>query len=100
MKDYEHIKVHEETLDFYEEKIKELQVLVDGLNEHYEDYQNLVNYYYSDDWTRDFDEDNRGLIPVDIKRGVLSEDGIYNVLSDVNDIALDLIELGVKYLKV
>lgn len=100
MQEYKHIKVHEETLDFYEEKVKELRVMIDSLDDKFQAYQDLVSYYYSDSWTLDFDDDARDLIPKDLKRGVLSEDGIYNVLSEVNDLSLNLIELGVKYLKV
>ena len=41
----------------------------------------LAEYYASDDWKRDFADDEAGLLPKDLKRGVLSEDGIWNVLS-------------------
>ena len=41
----------------------------------------LSEYYASDDWKQDFADDEAGLLPKDLKRGVLSEDGIWNVLS-------------------
>ena len=37
----------------------------------------LSKYYSSDAWKRDFAADEAGLLPKDLKRGVLSEDGIY-----------------------
>ena len=37
----------------------------------------LSAYYRSDAWKRDFAADEAGLLPKDLKRGVLSEDGIY-----------------------
>ena len=40
----------------------------------------LDAYYMSDRWKRDFAADEAGLLPADLKRGVLSEDGIYNLL--------------------
>lgn len=40
----------------------------------------LSDYYSSDAWRRDFAADEAGLLPQDLKRGVLSEDGIYNLL--------------------
>lgn len=40
----------------------------------------LSAYYESDDWKQDFAADEAGLLPKDLKRGVLSEDGIYNAL--------------------
>ncbi len=40
----------------------------------------LEEYYESDLWKKDFADDEAGLLPKDLKRGVLSEDGIYNLL--------------------
>ena len=42
----------------------------------------LSAYYNSDAWKRDFAADEAGLLPKDMKRGVLSEDGIYNLLEE------------------
>ena len=42
----------------------------------------LAAYYDSEDWLKDFADDEAGLIPTEIDRGALSEDGIYNLLSD------------------
>ena len=46
-----------------------------------EDLKVLEKYYTSADWKKDFALDEAGLLPVGLKRGVLSEDGIYNLLS-------------------
>lgn len=42
----------------------------------------LSDYYSSPAWKRDFVADEAGLLPKDLKRGVLSEDGIYNLLEE------------------
>jgi hypothetical protein len=42
----------------------------------------LAAYYESGDWRRDFEDDEAGRLPPDLKRGVLSEDAVYNALSD------------------
>ena len=42
----------------------------------------LSGYYGSDAWKRDFAADEAGLLPKDLKRGVLSEDGIYALLEE------------------
>lgn len=42
----------------------------------------LEAYYGSTDWRADYEADEDGLLPPDLKRGVLSEDGIYNLLTD------------------
>ena len=39
-------------------------------------------YYSSDEWKQDFEADEAGLLPSDLKRGVLSEDGIYDLLEE------------------
>ena len=48
------------------------------------DYQPEINkldeYYSSQDWKDDYALDEAGLLPKDLKRGVLSEDGIYDAL--------------------
>lgn len=47
--------------------------------------QNLLDYYHGL-WRVDFELDERGALPSDLKRGVLSEDGVYNLLTDISDI--------------
>ncbi|MBR2522543.1 MAG: GNAT family N-acetyltransferase [Coriobacteriales bacterium] len=52
----------------------------------------LEAYYGSDEWKRDFEADEAGLIPKDINRGVLSEDGLYNLLEEFRSWSLQLSE--------
>jgi DNA polymerase III delta prime subunit len=40
----------------------------------------LETYYTSDQWKKDYAADEAGQLPKDLKRGVLSEDGVYNLL--------------------
>ena len=42
----------------------------------------LEAYYTSAQWRKDFEADEAGKLPKDLKRGVLSEDGVWNLLSD------------------
>ena len=42
----------------------------------------LLRYYESGQWLRDYEMDEQGLLPRDLKRGVLSQDGIYNLLDN------------------
>lgn len=42
----------------------------------------LISYYESPLWRKDFQLDEKGLLPKDLKRGILSEDGIYNYLTE------------------
>ena len=46
----------------------------------------LEAYYGSKEWKKDFRDDENGLLPSDLKRGVLSEDGIWNLLDDIREL--------------
>ena len=59
---------------YYENIMKQAEK---GSKEHLKD---LSEYYGSAAWKRDLAADEAGLLPQDLKRGVLSEDGIYNLL--------------------
>lgn len=40
----------------------------------------LETYYTSGQWSDDYEADERGELPPDLKRGVLSQDGLYDLL--------------------
>ena len=40
----------------------------------------LSDYYSSPLWRADFEADEAGMLPADLKRGVLSEDAVYDLL--------------------
>lgn len=46
----------------------------------------LIQYYENGEWLKDFKLDEQGLIPKDLKRGVLSEDGVFNLLEEIQDL--------------
>ena len=46
----------------------------------------LIQYYESKQWKIDYSADGRGELPADLKRGVLSEDGVYNLLNDIDSL--------------
>ena len=46
--------------------------------------QKLTDYYENGQWMEDFVLDAQGKLPAGLKRGVLSEDGVYNLLSDLD----------------
>ena len=50
------------------------------------DVAELSKYYGSALWKLDFAADETGILPPELKRGVLSEDGIWNLLSDYREI--------------
>jgi len=47
------------------------------------DIDRLTEYLESGAWREDYEADEAGLVPGDLKRGVLSEDGLYDLLGDI-----------------
>lgn len=52
--------------------------------------QALTEYYESGLWLRDYEDDCAGALPAGLKRGVLSQDAVYNLLSDHDRLMEDL----------
>lgn len=48
----------------------------------------LTDYYESPLWRADYALDEEGALPADLKRGVLSQDGVYTFLSALQDASL------------
>ena len=70
----------------------------DSLEAIKEDIAELSKYYGSELWKQDHAADEAGNLPTDLKRGVLSEDGIWNLLSDYHDIQKDFTDIKAKNL--
>lgn len=51
-------------------------------------YRELRNYYENGSWLSDYCADEAGLIPRDLKRGVLSQDGVHSLLEDMRNLSL------------
>ena len=62
--------------------VMELSAVLDKYAAVQDDIASLSEYYGSDEWKQDFTDDEAGILPSDLKRGVLSEDGLWNLLSD------------------
>lgn len=82
MEQIERIKTMEQHLDRASQAVMRLSAALDDYTEAQEALHQLNTYYGSDEWKQDFADDEAGLLPNDLKRGVLSEDGIWNVLTD------------------
>ena len=72
----------EQLFDFSSEAIKEHPMPLDKYEEAKKAIVSLSDYYNSKEWRQDYEADEAGLLPKDLKRGVLSEDGVWNLLSD------------------
>ena len=66
--------------------VKRLSTALDKWEAVQEDIAALDKYYGSDAWKQDYADDEAGLLPTDLKRGVLSEDAIWNLLADCKEL--------------
>lgn len=93
MEQIERIKQMEHHLDRASLAVMQLSAALDQYVAAQESLHALDSYYGSDEWQKDFADDESGLLPNDLQRGVLSEDAIWNVLEDskeVNDRMRDI----------
>ena len=66
--------------------LKRLEDALDGLPALREDAEALAAYYGSPLWRADFEADEAGLLPDGIRRSVLSEDGLYDLLRELDQL--------------
>ena len=76
----ERITRYEEILDRVNEASRLMEDALEAYDAVQEDLQALERYYTGPEWKADHAADEVGLLPADLKRGVLSEDGIYHTL--------------------
>lgn len=74
----------------------EALALMEAALPRYEAAQELLRQledYMEQDWMADYEADEAGELPEDLKRGVLSQDGLYNLLFDARQLRERLREL-------
>ena len=84
------IRLMERHLNRATAAVKRLEAALDKWEDAQEAIAALEEYYGSDLWKQDLADDEAGRLPVDLKRGVLSEDGIWNLLTDARDLTTRL----------
>lgn len=99
MMDYKHIEEMEQLRVSYAQLIQQAEELLDAMDVHAEDYITLRNYYTSEQRAQDLLADEQGLLPPTLKRGVLSEDELYDLMGDYRETAFRMIELGTQMLR-
>ena len=99
MEQIERIRHYEMLLDRVAPVLGDLQEALDAFDGIQDDVKELAAYYEDDDWREDFEADEAGKLPRDLKRGVLSEDGIYDVLSGHYALTIRLLDTVSSILK-
>ena len=92
MKRVDRIMKMEECLDASSEAIAALEAALDKFDSARESYTRLVSYYESGQWIKDFEADEAGKLPPDLKRGVLSEDAVWNLLERYREASVRMLE--------
>ena len=64
----------------------ELDMAIEEYNDFKDELATLKDYMESGQWKKDFEADEAGLVPKDLPREVLSEDGLYDLLSRADKI--------------
>ena len=82
MNQIERIRHMEQNLDESSEAIHQLAEALETYIAAREQISELSAYYGSDDWKYDYDTDCAGKLPPDLKRGVLSQDAVYDLLME------------------
>lgn len=82
----ERIARMEELFDRVSKLLSELENDLSEFENIQSDIQILESYYTGKDWRNDLKLDEDGKLPKDLKRGVLSEDGIYDLLEKNKEI--------------
>ena len=91
------IEEMENSLDTSIEKIKQFEESLKEYKNIQKHIKKLSKYYGSKEWYKDFDDYNEKKI--NQKAGVLSEDGIYNLLMENKEIAQELDKISKKILE-
>ena len=61
--------------------------LLEVMTAHLPSLERLLAYYSSPDWMRDSEDSNAGRFPEDLPQGVLSEDAVFDLLTQLYGLA-------------
>ncbi len=93
MEQIERIKRMEACLDASEAAIRALSQALSAYEEAQEAYGRLSDYYGSDLWMQDYEDDEAGKLPKELKRGVLSQDAVFDLLTENRELLVRMLRL-------
>lgn len=76
----------EQRLDCVSQAVMRLSAALDDYDQVQTSLRELKTYYGSSEWKQDYADDEAERLPRDLKRGVLSEDSIWNLLDDCRNL--------------
>lgn len=78
----------ENILDELSAAVKDLDFALEAYEKLKPRLNELKEYYESSLWKKDFEDDGAGRLPKDLKRGVLSEDAVYDLLDNIKELEI------------
>ena len=99
MDQIDRIKHFEEILDRANEVHAKLEAALDDYSALMPLIAELEEYYSGEEWISDFEDDEAGKLPADLKRGVLSEDAVYDALTSDHELLINMLETVTKALR-
>ena len=99
MEQIDRIQTKEAFLDASEEAIRGLSEALSAFEAIQPQYRQLSDYYGSDLWMQDYEDDEAGKLPKDLKRGVLSEDAVYDLLIENRELLVRMLRLVTRALE-
>lgn len=93
------IQEMERCLDVSRRAVDALAKAFDEYEAAQKDYRKLSDYYGSVRWMDDYEAGEAGKLPADLKRGVLSEDAVYDLITDNHDLAVRMLKVITKALE-
>ena len=88
------IKEMEKCLDVSAAAVSKLAAALDEYEAARKAYKKVSDYYVSAAWMKDFEADEAGKLPVDLKRGVLSEDAVYDLIIENRELVVRMMRLS------
>ena len=95
----ERIAHYEQLMTELAKDMEDLEQIMKELQETQQTATVLSKYYSSADWTLDKDFSESEYLPESRTSGVLSEDGLYNLLGDYYEAGVCLMEQGLRMIK-
>jgi hypothetical protein len=99
MKRTDRVSSIEKIMDEMQTGVSELRTALDRFSDGQKRYGRLIDYYGSTQWLKDYEADEAGKLPADLKRGVLSEDGMYDLILEYKELLIDLLATAENGLK-
>ena len=93
MKQINRIQEMEAYLDVSAAAVEALSAALDQYEAAQKSYKKLSDYYGSSRWMKDYEADEAGKLPEDLKRGVLSEDAVYDLITENNALRIRMMKL-------